>query len=90
VDECKPLVLGTMQGGYNIETLIAALDVEALAPMAADKLSFTILMFDSFHDVEAKAKAGNPHAARVMKSWAGAYTSPLFGSTSALFVGYGG
>jgi len=43
-----------MQGGYNIETLIAALDVEALAPMAADKLSFTILMFDSFHDVEVR------------------------------------
>ena len=36
---------------------------------AADKLSFTILMFDSFHDVEVKAKAGNPHATRVMKSW---------------------
>ena len=37
---------------------------------AADKLSKTLLMFDAFHDVEAKARAGNTHAERVMRSWA--------------------
>mmetsp|Transcript_21943 Transcript_21943/g.54319 ORF Transcript_21943/g.54319 Transcript_21943/m.54319 type:complete len:965 (-) Transcript_21943:384-3278(-) len=65
-------ILGTMQGGYNIQPIIKALDVPALAPKAADMLSHTLLMFDSFHDVEAKAKAGNSQAARVMQSWADA------------------
>ena len=27
-------------------------------------------MFDSFYDVEAKAKAGNAHAKEVIQSWA--------------------
>ena len=65
-------ILGTMQGGYNIQPLIGALDVPDLAEMAATKLSSTILMFDAFHDVEAKAKAGNAAAQRVMQSWADA------------------
>ena len=65
-------ILGTMQGGYNIQPLIAALDVPELAEMAATKLSTTILMFDAFHDVEAKARDGNAHAKRVMQSWADA------------------
>ena len=63
-------ILGTMQGGYNIAPLIKALDVDDLAEGAADKLSKTLLMFDAFHDVEAKARAGNTHAERVMRSWA--------------------
>jgi aconitate hydratase 2/2-methylisocitrate dehydratase len=65
-------ILGTMQGGYNIAPLIQALDVDELAEVAADKLSMTLLMFDAFHDVEAKARAGNKHAERVMRSWANA------------------
>ncbi|MGL9735277.1 MAG: bifunctional aconitate hydratase 2/2-methylisocitrate dehydratase [Symbiopectobacterium sp.] len=64
--------LGTMQGGYNIHPLIEALDNEALAPIAADALSHTLLMFDNFYDVEEKAKAGNIHAKRVVQSWADA------------------
>ncbi|TKI08781.1 bifunctional aconitate hydratase 2/2-methylisocitrate dehydratase [Martelella alba] len=63
-------LLGTMQGGYNIQPLVEALDDEALAPIAADALKTMLLMFDSFHDVEAKARAGNPHAQDVMRSWA--------------------
>ncbi|MBG6242417.1 MAG: bifunctional aconitate hydratase 2/2-methylisocitrate dehydratase [Candidatus Symbiopectobacterium sp. Dall1.0] len=63
-------LLGTMQGGYNIHPLIEALDNEALAPIAADALSHTLLMFDNFYDVEEKAKAGNVHAKRVVQSWA--------------------
>ena len=62
-------LLGTMQGGYNIHTLIELLDDAALGGIAADGLSQTLLMFDSFYDVEAKAKAGNKNAEAVMKSW---------------------
>ncbi|CEE94061.1 bifunctional: aconitate hydratase 2; 2-methylisocitrate dehydratase [Xenorhabdus nematophila str. Anatoliense] len=65
-------LLGTMQGGYNIHALIDALDDEKLAPIAAKALSHTLLMFDSFYDVEGKAKAGNPHAKLIMQSWADA------------------
>ncbi|MGL5430652.1 MAG: bifunctional aconitate hydratase 2/2-methylisocitrate dehydratase, partial [Vibrio sp.] len=48
-------LLGTMQGGYNIEPLIALLDDAALAPIAAKALSHTLLMFDNFYDVQQKA-----------------------------------
>ncbi|MGB2325251.1 MAG: bifunctional aconitate hydratase 2/2-methylisocitrate dehydratase [Pseudomonadales bacterium] len=63
-------ILGTMLGGYNIEPLIAALDDDALASTAVTALSHTLLMFDAFHDVEEKAKAGNSYAQQVMQSWA--------------------
>jgi len=61
-----------MQGGYNIDPLIDALDEPKLAEIAADALTKTILMFDAFHDVEEKAKAGNAAASRVMQAWADA------------------
>jgi aconitate hydratase 2/2-methylisocitrate dehydratase len=63
-------LLGMMLGGYNVQPLIAALDDAATADAAANALSHTLLMFDAFHDVEAKAKAGNASAKRVMESWA--------------------
>ncbi|PHM46404.1 isopropylmalate isomerase large subunit [Xenorhabdus mauleonii] len=65
-------LLGTMQGGYNIHALVDALDDEKLAPIAAKALSHTLLMFDSFYDVEEKAKAGNAHAKQIIQSWADA------------------
>ncbi|PKH22756.1 bifunctional aconitate hydratase 2/2-methylisocitrate dehydratase [Enterobacterales bacterium CwR94] len=65
-------LLGTMQGGYNIHPLIDALDNEKLAPIAAEALSHTLLMFDNFYDVEEKAKAGNAHAKKIIQSWADA------------------
>jgi len=65
-------LLGTMQGGYNIATLVDLLDDAELAPVAAEKLKHTLLMFDAFHDVEEKAKAGNEHAKAVVQSWADA------------------
>lgn len=65
-------LLGTMQGGYNIHALVEALDNEKLAPIAAKALSHTLLMFDSFYDVEEKAKAGNVYAKQIMESWANA------------------
>eukprot|EP00403_Amphidinium_massartii_P021121 CAMPEP_0178398878 /NCGR_PEP_ID=MMETSP0689_2-20121128/14995_1 /TAXON_ID=160604 /ORGANISM="Amphidinium massartii, Strain CS-259" /LENGTH=912 /DNA_ID=CAMNT_0020019645 /DNA_START=40 /DNA_END=2778 /DNA_ORIENTATION=+ len=65
-------MLGTMQGGYNVAPVIAALDDSALAPKAAEALSKTILMFDAFHDVVEKMKAGNTYAKQVVESWAAA------------------
>ncbi|MDB4224104.1 bifunctional aconitate hydratase 2/2-methylisocitrate dehydratase [Granulosicoccus sp.] len=65
-------LLGTMLGGYNIQPLIAALDDADLADTAVTALSHTLLMFDAFHDVEEKAKAGNAAAAKVIQSWADA------------------
>ncbi|MCE0493347.1 bifunctional aconitate hydratase 2/2-methylisocitrate dehydratase [Vibrio salinus] len=73
VDAVKAVkLLGTMQGGYNIEPLIACLDDDALAPAAVESLSHTLLMFDAFYDVEEKAKAGNLFAKEIIQSWADA------------------
>ncbi|MGE1172558.1 bifunctional aconitate hydratase 2/2-methylisocitrate dehydratase [Pseudomonas sp. BW7P1] len=63
-------LLGTMQGGYNIATLVELLDNAELAAVAAEQLKHTLLMFDAFHDVAEKAKAGNVHAKAVLESWA--------------------
>lgn len=64
-------LLGTMIGGYNIQPLISLLDSEdEIAAIAAEALKHTLLMFDSFHDVEEKAKNGNKFAKDVMNSWA--------------------
>ncbi|MGC6376260.1 bifunctional aconitate hydratase 2/2-methylisocitrate dehydratase [Bisgaard Taxon 45] len=65
-------LLGTMQGGYNIEPLLHALDDDTLAPIAVDALSATLLMFDNFHDVAERAKKGNRFAKQVLTSWANA------------------
>lgn len=63
-------LLGTMQGGYNIETLVELLDDAELSELAAAELKHTLLVFDAFHDVADKAKAGNANAKAVMQSWA--------------------
>lgn len=65
-------LLGNMHGGYNIETLVNSLENEELAPLATEELKHTLLMFDAFHDVEDKAKAGNAYAKEIMQSWADA------------------
>ncbi|WP_135382737.1 bifunctional aconitate hydratase 2/2-methylisocitrate dehydratase [Vibrio tasmaniensis] len=65
-------LLGTMQGGYNIESLVSLLDDAELAPIAVKALSHTLLMFDAFYDVEDKAKADNASAQQVLQSWADA------------------
>ncbi|TQV77477.1 bifunctional aconitate hydratase 2/2-methylisocitrate dehydratase [Aliikangiella marina] len=73
VDKQKAVdLLGTMLGGYNISTLVELLDDEELAATAANELKHTLLMFDAFHDVADKAKAGNEHAKSVIQSWADA------------------
>ncbi len=63
-------LLGTMLGGYNIGTLVDLLEDDQLAELAGDQLKHTLLMFDAFHDVNDKAKAGNAVAQGVMQSWA--------------------
>ncbi len=65
-------LLGTMLGGYNIGALVELLDHADLAPLAADALKKTLLVFDAFHDVEEKARGGNVHAQAVLQSWADA------------------
>ncbi|TKA91710.1 bifunctional aconitate hydratase 2/2-methylisocitrate dehydratase [Halopseudomonas bauzanensis] len=63
-------LLGTMQGGYNIATMVELLDSEELAATAAEQLKHTLLMFDAFHDVAERAKNGNQYAKAVLESWA--------------------
>ena len=65
-------LLGTMLGGYNIAPLIDLLDDPTVGAIAAEALKKTLLMFDAFHDVKAKADAGNAFAATVLRSWADA------------------
>jgi len=65
-------LLGTMLGGYNVASLIDLLDHAELAPIAAKALSHTLLIFDAFHDVQAKSDAGNAFAKQVIQSWADA------------------
>jgi aconitate hydratase 2/2-methylisocitrate dehydratase len=65
-------LLGTMLGGYNVKPLVDLLDRPAVAGTAADALKNTLLMFDAFHDVAEKVKAGNASAKAVMESWANA------------------
>ncbi|HET9049737.1 MAG TPA: bifunctional aconitate hydratase 2/2-methylisocitrate dehydratase, partial [Chiayiivirga sp.] len=65
-------LLGTMLGGYNVAPLVQLLDDAEVAVTAADALKHTLLVFDAFHDVQEKAKAGNLHAQAVLDSWANA------------------
>src|SRR5450830_1267516 len=64
-------LLGTMLGGYNVQALVDLLDTP-MADKVVTTLSKTILMFDAFHDVSEKMKAGNLHAKKLIESWANA------------------
>jgi aconitate hydratase 2/2-methylisocitrate dehydratase len=68
-------LLGTMAGGYNVNTLVTLLSDpdETVATLAADQLKGTLLVFDAFHDVaELYTKHGNKAAKAVLDSWADA------------------
>jgi len=67
-------LLGTMQGGYNVATLVGLLNDpdSAIADLAGDQLSHTLLVFDAIYDVEEAMKGGNAAAEKVMKRWAAA------------------
>jgi aconitate hydratase 2/2-methylisocitrate dehydratase len=65
-------LLGMMQGGYNIHTLVELLDSTEYAEQAGKELKHTLLMFDAFNDVKEKMEAGNAVAKSVMESWSNA------------------
>lgn len=73
-------LLGTMVGGYNVQSLIDLLQVEetvidliqvedTLAQAAANALKKINLVYDAFHDVLELAKT-NVYAKQVIDSWA--------------------
>ena len=62
-------ILGTMLGGYNIQPLIKCLENDELADTAADALSSTLLIFDSFNEIFELSKK-NKYAKRIIKEWA--------------------
>jgi len=65
-------LLGTMVGGYNVQSLVELLQGDAsLASSAAEALSQTLLVFDAFNDILALA-ATNPYAQQVVDAWAAA------------------
>jgi aconitate hydratase 2/2-methylisocitrate dehydratase len=66
-------LLGTMAGGYNVQSLIELLKSSdsAIAASAATALSKTLLVFDAFHDVLNLSDV-NPYAKQVIDSWAAA------------------
>ncbi|MEM8677446.1 MAG: bifunctional aconitate hydratase 2/2-methylisocitrate dehydratase [Cyanobacteria bacterium P01_G01_bin.67] len=66
-------LLGTMMGGYNVQSLIDLLNSPepAIASEAAAALSKTLLVFDAFNDVFGLADT-NPYAKQVIDSWANA------------------
>lgn len=78
-------LLGTMQGGYNVATLITLLSNsdKELRDCAANQLKHTLLVFDAFHDVVdlSNSTSSSPEAKAaalsVLESWAAAewYTS---------------
>ena len=65
-------VLGTMQGGYNVEILTKLLETDESGMDACEQLSKTILIFDNFYKVEELYKRGNPYAERLLHYWADA------------------
>ena len=67
-------LLGTMQGGYNVQYLLDLLKDEQLAQTAADALKHILLIFDSFNTVADLAKNGNKYAKEVIESWADCYS----------------
>jgi len=64
-------LLGTMVGGYNVQSLIEFLQFSDtnLAQKAATALSQTILAFDAFNDVFELAQ-NNTYAKQVIDAWA--------------------
>ncbi len=67
-------LLGTMQGGYNVGTLVTLLSdpSDAIADLAAEQLKHTLLVFDAFYDVEELHHKGVSAATAVLQSWADA------------------
>ena len=64
-------LLGTMLGGYSIESLINLLDDDETAEEACKALSHTILIYEAHQSIMEKS-ANNAHAKKIVDSWASA------------------
>ncbi|MGL4882874.1 MAG: bifunctional aconitate hydratase 2/2-methylisocitrate dehydratase [Waterburya sp.] len=66
-------LLGTMVGGYNVQSLVDLLKSSdpSIAAEAAAALSKTLLVFDAFNEV-LELSDTNPYAKQVIDSWANA------------------
>ena len=66
-------LLGTMMGGYNVQSLVELLKSAdgAIATEATKALSKTLLVFDAFNDV-LELSNSNSYAKQVIDSWADA------------------
>ena len=64
-------LLGTMLGGFNVDSLVELLEDDELGEDVAKALSNIILVYDSFIKVANKSK-DNRFAKKVMQSWADA------------------
>ena len=66
-------LLGTMIGGYNVQSLVDLLQVAdgAIAAAATQALSKTVLVYDAYHDVMDLAET-NANAKQVVEAWANA------------------
>ncbi|MFN4857032.1 MAG: bifunctional aconitate hydratase 2/2-methylisocitrate dehydratase, partial [Pseudanabaena sp.] len=64
-------LLGTMVGGYNVQTLIDLLSNDDLGDLAATALKKTLLVFDAFNQVLELSQT-NARAKAVIDSWAAA------------------
>jgi aconitate hydratase 2/2-methylisocitrate dehydratase len=64
-------LLGTMVGGYNVQSLVSLLKSKdpSIAAESASALSKTLLVFDAFNDV-LELSDTNPYAKQVIDSWA--------------------
>ncbi|AIE72686.1 MULTISPECIES: bifunctional aconitate hydratase 2/2-methylisocitrate dehydratase [unclassified Synechocystis] len=64
-------LLGTMIGGYNVQSLVELLKAKNsnIASAAAIALSKTLLVFDAFNDV-LHLSDSNPYAKQVIDAWA--------------------
>ena len=64
-------LLGTMLGGYSIESLINLLDDDETAEEACKALSHSILIYEAHQSIMEKS-ANNAHAKKIVDSWASA------------------
>jgi len=73
VPQAAVYLLGTMLGGYNVQSLVSLLNSKdkLIASAAATALSKTLLVFDAFHDVFTLSDT-NPYAKQVIDAWANA------------------
>ncbi|PLX85048.1 MAG: bifunctional aconitate hydratase 2/2-methylisocitrate dehydratase [Desulfuromonas sp.] len=72
IDKIKAVqILGTMIGGYNVQPLIAALEVADIADEAACALSGMTYVYDAAEQVIELSK-NNEAAKKVVESWANA------------------